>query len=218
MFSFQDGFFALAKTRPAKLNLFYKGCDELIPPPTARRPVSVDEPPSPDFSRIRFSRCKGDVVGSAVVSRRSQARQCLCLSHRAFVSVCFCCFFLYCAGRLPSFHENHSHTRVKKCPAFFFSHVFILLCSCCQARIKSYFGDLIPRIVFYHSSPGLSAMERSSIGDGPEASPSTPGPALSALQLTPVGTPRLHNTVPVFPFVVSFLFYRAGFDGFDGSI
>eukprot|EP00752_Nemacystus_decipiens_P018748 g16809.t1 len=67
-----------------------------------------------------------------------------------------------------------------------------------KARIKSYFADLIPRIVFHHSSPGLSAMERSSIGDSPDASPSTPGPALSALQLTPVDALKqcLDHTMP----------------------
>lgn len=136
--------------------------------------------------------------------------------------VCFCFYFILfyfiVRGDCRRFTKITGTPVLKKCPVFYFSHVFIILCSCCQARIKSYFGDLIPRIVFYHSSPGLSAMERSSIGDGPEASPSTPGPTLSALQLTPVGTPRLHNAVPVFPFVVSFLFCRAGFDGFDGSI
>lgn len=68
-----------------------------------------------------------------------------------------------------------------------------------QARIKGYFADLIPRIVFHHSSPGLSAMERSSIGDGAEAPPTTPGPVLSALQLDPVGTAGLPNIVPTVP-------------------
>eukprot|EP00903_Cladosiphon_okamuranus_P005971 g5895.t1 len=67
-----------------------------------------------------------------------------------------------------------------------------------KARIKSYFADLIPRIVFHHSSPGLSAMERSLIGDGPEASPSTPGPTLTALQLSPVSALKqcLDHTMP----------------------
>jgi len=55
-----------------------------------------------------------------------------------------------------------------------------------KARIKGYFAELIPRIVFHHNSPGLAAMERSSIGDGVEPSPVTPGPPLTALQLAPV--------------------------------
>ncbi|CBJ27024.1 conserved unknown protein [Ectocarpus siliculosus] len=55
-----------------------------------------------------------------------------------------------------------------------------------KSRTKSYFADLIPRIVFHHSSPGLASMERSLMGDGAEPSPVTPGPTISAVQLTPV--------------------------------
>ena len=60
------------------------------------------------------------------MSRRSQARQCLCPSHRAFVSVFILFYFIlfYCAGRLLSFHENHRHTRVKKMPRFLFFTCF----------------------------------------------------------------------------------------------
>lgn len=55
-----------------------------------------------------------------------------------------------------------------------------------QARIKAYFGELLPRIVFQHASVGLASMERSLRGDGTVASPRQIGPNISLGQLTPV--------------------------------
>lgn len=55
-----------------------------------------------------------------------------------------------------------------------------------KARIRSYFGDIIPRIMFHPDSTGLASMERSCIGGGPASSPKKPGPAMLAVHLAPV--------------------------------
>lgn len=55
-----------------------------------------------------------------------------------------------------------------------------------QARIKAYFADLIPRILFQHGSPGLAHMDRAVIGEGVDPPPKPATPTM-AVKLSPVG-------------------------------
>lgn len=56
-----------------------------------------------------------------------------------------------------------------------------------QARVKAYFADLLPRVVFRHGSPGMVNTERAVIGESVGQSPKASGPTIGLVQISPVG-------------------------------
>ncbi|CAM9544046.1 unnamed protein product [Ascophyllum nodosum] len=67
-----------------------------------------------------------------------------------------------------------------------------------KTRIRAYFGELLPRIVYHRTSAALASMERASMGYGTESSPKLAGPNVSLGQLTPVSAMKqcLEHTMP----------------------